>query len=121
MGAKDQPRPARHFVDRLNEMDAAISEGADHVEVVDDFMENIDGRSISLQRPFYSLHRHLHTGAKPARFRKDHFFNGHSVEFKSGGISKGCQPRVIFRKDPGLWRFASRLVPGATPNLPIGR
>jgi hypothetical protein len=84
MGAKDQLRPAWHFVDRLNETDAAISKGADHVEVVDDLMEDIDRRSISLQRPFYSLNRHLHTGAKPARFRKDHFFNGHSVDFESG-------------------------------------
>src|ERR671924_1249866 len=79
MGAKDQLPPARYFVDRLNETDAPISESADHVEVVDDLMEDIDGRSISLQRPFYSLHSHLDTGAKPARFCQNHFFNGHSV------------------------------------------
>ena len=67
VGAKNKFCSRRNFVDRLNKADAPLSELADHVQVMDNFVENIDRRAVTSERSFHGFNRHLHTGAKTAR------------------------------------------------------
>jgi len=62
------------------------------MQIVDDFMKHIERRAMTLERPFDSLDGHLHAGTKAAWRSQYYFFNCHTFQNKSGGISRVCQP-----------------------------
>jgi len=47
------------------------------VEIVDDFMEDIERRAVIPQRPFDGFDGHPDAGAKAAWFGEENFFNRH--------------------------------------------
>ena len=56
----------RHLIGFLHEDHSALGQRFHHVLVVDDFLADINGCAVLLQRLFYRLHCTVHTRAVPA-------------------------------------------------------
>ena len=67
-----------------------MDELLNHIAVVDNLMKDIKWRTVFLERPLDSCHRHLHSGAKAARLGQDNFFDRHR-QLQSGGLAMPCQ------------------------------
>jgi hypothetical protein len=67
VGAEDRDAAWRHLVDLVNEMRAFAAQPLDNVSIMDDFMTDIDWRTVFLERPLDDLDRSLDPGAKSSR------------------------------------------------------
>jgi len=84
MGAENNVRLRRDFVNRVYKDNAALLEVMNYMLVMNDFVKHVERRAMLLQRTLNRLDRHLHAGAKAARFGQDNFFDRHSVVGESG-------------------------------------
>jgi hypothetical protein len=55
-----------HVIDRVDEGDAALLEFSYNVAVVDDLVEDVEGRALEPQHAIYALDGHVHAGAESA-------------------------------------------------------
>src|SRR5262249_39143349 len=70
--AEDQFCSGGNFVDGLNEAHAALGKIPYHVNIVNDFVKDIDRRTMAFKRPFDSFDRHLYARTKAARCGEYH-------------------------------------------------
>ena len=106
VGAVEQRRAFGHFVERLDEHDAAPLEALDDVLVVDDLVIDVERGTEEVERPLQALDRHVDAGAEAAGIGQD--------DLHRKGTSRPG-PRLTQRvyAIPGSWarRTASRELP----------
>ena len=72
-------RARGHVVDVVHEHDAELAEAVDDEPVVHDLVVAVHGRLEHPHHPCERLDRHLHAGAKAARFGEQYFANRHRL------------------------------------------
>ena len=72
VGAEYRDGAPRNFRDFLDEASALVAQAVDDMLVVDDFVANVDGRAINLQRALDDIDRADHPGAEPPGLRQNH-------------------------------------------------
>ena len=65
MGAEHGNGACRDVANVFDEAGALLAQTLDNVLVVDDFVPNVDGRAVDLQRPFDNVDGPDHAGAEP--------------------------------------------------------
>ena len=85
VGAKNQFCAGRHFVEGLDEAHTAAGKILYDIEVVNDFVKDIDRRAVPFESPFNSFDRHLDARAKSARSGEYHSFNRHVLQVCRNG------------------------------------
>src|SRR5271166_923425 len=83
MGAEDNPRAFRHFGEFFDENGARDAEFLDNVAVVDDFLADVDGRTIEVYGNFDYIYRAHDTGAETARLEQQNLL------FSTTGLGAG--------------------------------
>ena len=68
--AENRVRPFGHVVQLVHEYDAAGLEPLHDVAVVYDFLADVDGRAVDLQRQIHDSYGAIHTRTKPPRIRQ---------------------------------------------------
>ena len=66
MGAENHDRAFRHFSQLLHEYSALGAERVDDMPAMDDFVTNVDGRPILLEREVDDIDRPIDSGAEPS-------------------------------------------------------
>jgi hypothetical protein len=90
--AKNKLRTGRNIVYGLNKMNALTSKRADHVQIMNDFVKNVEGRTMTPKRPFYGFDGHLHTRTEPSWFSQYYLFNCHVSQQSLEESAEGVNP-----------------------------
>jgi hypothetical protein len=77
--AEDADRAVRYLLDAVNEYHIAAAQVINYIPVVNDFVKDIDGWRVIIERAFDYINRANHARAKAARLCQYHFSNRHSV------------------------------------------
>jgi len=69
----------RHFIDRVDELHAAIDEPADYVAVMHDLMEYVNRRALHAQHLVDAIDCHIDAGTEPARLAQQNSHRRHDI------------------------------------------
>ncbi len=75
VGAENQHRAVRHFLDGLDKDGAAAAQLLHYIGIVDDFVMHVDGRAVSLQREFDDIDGAHYTRAESPRPHSQQYFS----------------------------------------------
>jgi hypothetical protein len=73
MGAENQFGAAGYIVERLYKADSAAAKILDDMPVVNDFVKDVNRRTVAAQRSFHRLYSHFYASAESTRLRYDDF------------------------------------------------
>src|SRR5262249_45266300 len=116
MGAVQDDRVLRNFVDVIDEDDAALLESLDHVAIVHDFVIDVNRRAEQFKNLFQAVDGHVDTGAKPARVGEN---DSHSLSSLDQYILAGMDAKANFIrlarkvKALGAWSAARAIMNSA--------
>ncbi len=71
MGAENNPGAFRHLRKLFHENGAGPPQFVHYVTIVNDFLANVDGRAIQVQRNFHDINGPHNTRTKAPRFQQE--------------------------------------------------
>ncbi len=83
MGTENRSRAVGYFIQTLDELGALRLEAFDNIPIVDNFVADIDGRAIFLERTFHDFDRADDASTKSAWLRQNDF---HEICLASDGL-----------------------------------
>ncbi len=96
VGAVDDDAACWYLVDGIDEDDAAAAEVVDDVPVVDDFVENVDGRALKFQDLIHDINGHVDAGTESTGVGQNDLHTL-SVHHRRVWAGRAKRPRRVLR------------------------